>query len=127
MATEFTVYVEDQPGALADLTEVLARNAVNILAIHGSPCTGQGFIQFVPDSPDATIEALRHAGFDYTTQSVLLVSIAHEPGALAHLSRALAEAGVNINAMYISVNGQVVLDVDDHSKAQQVAMGFGTG
>lgn len=125
MATEFTVFVENRPGALAYLTEVLVTNAVNVLAIHGSPCTGQGVIQFVPDSPDAAIEALRHAGFDYVTQNVLLVNLVNEPGALARLARAMGEAGVNINAIYVAMTGQLVLDVDNHSKAQQVAMSLG--
>lgn len=125
MATEFTVFVEDRPGALAYLTEVLVTNAVHILAIHGSPCTGQGVIQFVPDSPDAAIEALRHAGFEYVTQNVLLIRLTDEPGALACLARALGEAGVNINAVYAAMTGQLVLDVDDRSKAQQVAMNLG--
>ncbi len=125
MATEFTVFVEDRPGALAHLTEVLVKNAVNILAIHGSPCTDQGVIQFVPDSPDAAIEALQQAGFDYVTQNVLMVRLREEPGALAHLARAMGEAGVNINAIYVAMSGQLVLDVDNHSKAQQVAMSLG--
>ncbi len=127
MATEFIVQVEDRPGALAALTEILARNAINILAIHASSCIGEGVVQFVPDNPDATTEALRHAGFDYVTQTVLLVTMVDEPGALARLSRALADAGVNINAVYISVSGQLVLDVDDRAKAQQIALGFGAG
>ena len=125
MATEFTIVIQDRPGALADLAEVLAQNAVNILAIHASPCTGQGVVQFVTDSPDATIEALKDGGFDYTTNNVLVVGQVHQRGVLARLARALANAGININAMYSTVTGQLVLDVSDLSKAQQVAMGVG--
>jgi len=125
MATEFTIVIQDRPGALADLAEVLAQNAVNILAIHASPCTGQGVVQFVTDSPDATIEALKDGGFDYTTNKVLVVGQVHQRGVLARLARALANAGININAMYSTVTGQLVLDVSDLSKAQQVAMSVG--
>ncbi|MCL4237134.1 MAG: ACT domain-containing protein [Anaerolineae bacterium] len=125
MATEFTIVIQDRPGALADLTEVLAQNAVNILAIHASPCTGQGVVQFVADNPDATIEALKDGGFDYTTHNVLFVGLVHQPGALARLARALANAAININAVYITMTGQLVLDVSDLSKAQQVAMSAG--
>ena len=125
MATEFSVTLEDRPGALADLTEALAKSAVNIMAIHASPCGGRGVVQFITSSPDATIEALRDMAFAYTTQEVLMVTLAHEPGALARLARALADAAININAVYMTNDRQVVLDVDRLRKAQEVAMGLG--
>jgi hypothetical protein len=125
MATEFSVTLEDRPGALADLTEALAKSAVNIMAIHASPCGGEGMAQFITSNPDATIEALRDMAFPYTTQEVLMVTLAHEPGALARLARALADAAININAVYMTNDRQVVLDVDKMRKAQEVAMGLG--
>jgi hypothetical protein len=125
MATEFTVLLEDRPGVLAGLTEALAKNAINIVAIHATPCPTTGIVQFITNSADATIDALRDAALDYTTQDVLVVALAHEPGTLARLARALGEAGVNINAIYMTVEGQTVLDVNDLRKAQQVALGLG--
>ena len=125
MATEFSVTLEDRPGALADLTEALAKSAVNIMAIHASPCAGEGVAQFITSDPDATIEALRDMDFGYTTQEVLMVTLAHEPGALAKLARALANAAININAVYMTNDRQIVLDVDNIRKAQEVAMAQG--
>jgi hypothetical protein len=125
MATEFSITLEDRPGALADLTEALAKNAVNILAIHATPCGGEGIAQFITSNPDATIGALRDMAFEYTTQEVLMVTLAHEPGALARLARALADAAININAVYMTNDRQVVLDVDKLRKAQEVAMSLG--
>jgi hypothetical protein len=125
MATEFSVTLEHRPGALADLTEALAKSAVNIIAIHASPCGGEGVVQFITSDPDATIEALRDMAFGYTTQEVLMFTLAHEPGALARLSRALANAAININAVYMTNDRQIVLDVDKLRQAQEVAMGLG--
>ncbi len=125
MATEFSVTLEDRPGALADLTEALAKCAVNIMAIHASPCGGEGVAQFITSDPDATIEALRDMDFRYTTQEVLMVTLSHEPGALAKLARALALAEININAVYMTNDRQIVLDVDKLRKAQEIAMSLG--
>jgi hypothetical protein len=125
MATEFSVTLEDRPGALADLTEVLAKNAVNIIAMHASPCGEEWVTQFVTSDPDATSDALRDVEFEYTTQEVLMVTLAHEPGSLARLARALANADININAIYMTNDRQIVLDVDKLRKAQEVAMGMG--
>jgi hypothetical protein len=125
MATEFSVVLEHRPGSLADLTEALAQTAVNITAIHASPCNDEGMVQFITDNPDATIDALRDLDFEYTVRDVLLVSLAHEPGSLARLARALGNAAININAVYMTADRQIALDVDNLRKAQEVAMGLG--
>lgn len=125
MATEFTVILEDRPGALADLTEILAKSAVNIVALHATPCPQEGFVQFITNNADATIHALRDAEQDYQVQEVLFARLPNEPGTLARLSRALGDGEVNINSVYITLNGEVVLDVDDYRKAQEIVMRLG--
>ena len=125
MAKEFTVELEDRPGALADLTEALAKHAINIVAIHATPCPEQGIVQFVTDNTDATVIALKNGDIDYTARDVLVVNLPHKPGVLAQLSRELGNAGVNINAVYITMNGQLVLDVNNLAKTQQIAMNLG--
>ncbi|MBN1562305.1 MAG: hypothetical protein JXA10_00580 [Anaerolineae bacterium] len=125
MATEFTVVLDDKPGSLADLAEALAQNAVNIMAIHAAPCPQEGHVQFITNNADATMNALRDAGLDYAVQNVLVVPLPNEPGTLARVSRALGASGVNINALYITMERQVVLDVDDLHKAQDIVMGMG--
>lgn len=125
MAIEFTVYLEDQPGALADLTEVLARSAVNIIAMHATPCPTRGIAQFLTNNTDATVNALGSAGIAYTTNEVLVIGLLNEPGTLARLARALGDAAININALYITLGGQIVLDVSDLRQAQQVALRLG--
>lgn len=125
MAKEFTVQLEDRPGSLADLTEALAKHAINIVAIHATPCPTSGIVQFVTDNTDATVTALKHVDKDYTTRDVLIVNLPHQPGAMAQLSRALANADININAVYMTMAGQIVLDVSDVNKAQRVAINLG--
>jgi len=124
MATEFTVLLPDEPGSLADLTEALAKYAVSIVAIHTTPCPEYGITQFVTNNTDATVLALKEAGMDYTAQEVLLLMLAHDPGALARLARTMGQAGININSLYMAMTGQVIMDVDDLRKAQQIALAF---
>ncbi len=125
MATEFTVLLEDRPGTLANLAETLARNGINITAVHATPCPGQGIVQFITNNNDATVEALREAGVKYTVREVLLVNLVDQPGSLARLTRAMGDAGININAVYITMRGQVVLDTDDLTRAQRIALSLG--
>ncbi|MBN1678673.1 MAG: ACT domain-containing protein [Anaerolineae bacterium] len=125
MAIEFTVLMDDQPGSLAVLTENLNQKAVSIVALHATPCRPKGVIQFVTSNTDATVEALRHAGLDYETCEVLVLTLPGEPGVLMRLARALADAGINVNAFYSTMSGQVVVNAGDRVVAQQIAMSIG--
>lgn len=122
MATEFTVLIEDRPGALADLTETLARNGINITAIHATPGPGVGVVQMLTNNSDATVNALREAGVKYTVREVVLVNLLDQPGSLARLTRALGDAGINITGVYITMRGQIVLSADDLARAQRIAL-----
>lgn len=125
MATEFTVQLDDRPGALADLTEALAKNAINIVAIHASQCSDGGNVQFITNDTDATINVLKQLDMEYAVLDVLLVTIPHQPGSLARIARALAKEDINIDSVYITMTGQIVLDVSDFTKAQRIVMGLG--
>lgn len=125
MATEFTVQIQDRPGELARLTEALRKGGVNILALHATSCPDQGMVQFVTNNPDATVEALKTVSIAYNVREVLLLPLKEEPEALVRLATAIAEEGININALYVTNQGQVVLDTDNLLSAQRVAMGLG--
>jgi len=125
MATEFTVQIQDRPGELAKLTEALRKGGVNILALHATSCPDQGMVQFVTNNPDATVEALKTVSIAYNVREVLLLPLKEEPEALVRLATAIAEEGININALYVTNQGQVVLDTDNLLSAQRVAMGLG--
>ena len=124
MATEFRVILEDRPGTLARLGSVLGDARVNIEAIQGVSLAGQGIVQFVPNDPNQAAHALDAAGFSYTRREVLIVRILDEPGMLGDVALVMARAGVNIDSVYVTTGGQVVLGVDDLVGATQIAGGM---
>ena len=124
MATEFKVNLENQPGALARLCTVLGDARVNIEAIQGLSCGGESIIQFVPNSPDKAVEALAAASLAYTQREVLIVQVLDEPGMLGDVALVMADAGINIDSVYVTTAGHGVLGVDDLDGAIQVAGGM---
>ena len=124
MATEFQVILEDVPGSLARLGDVLGDARVNIEAIHGRSRQGKGFVDFVASDVDAAARALEAAGIAYTRRDVLLVRVLDEPGALGDVALVMSKANVNIDSVYVTTRGLVVLGVDDLAGAIQVAGGM---
>ncbi len=117
--------MENRPGTFADVMEVLGKANVNVEGLQGMPCAGQGVGQFVTNNADGAARALGAAGIQHTTRQVLLLNIPNKPGEGARVARALASAGVNIDGVYVTFGGQVVLGVDKLADAQEVARKLG--
>jgi hypothetical protein len=124
MATEFAVVVEDRPGTLARVGSVLGDARINIEAIMGTTRAGKGFVRFVPREADAAARALDAAQLAYEQREVLVVRVLDEPGTLGEMALVMSHAGINIDAVYMTTRGYLVLGVDDLRGAIQVAGGL---
>jgi hypothetical protein len=124
MPTEFSVILENEPGTLARLGGALGDAGVNIEAIAGSSRDGISRVQFVCNAPDRATRGLEAAGIPYATREVLVVRVLDEPGMLGELALVMAKACINIDSVYVTTQGHVVLGVDDLPGAVQVAGGM---
>ena len=124
MATEFRILLTDKPGTLAGLGGVLGDARVNIEAIQGVTLEGKALVRFVPNDPDKAARALDEAEIAYTRREVLIVKVLDEPGMLGDVALVMADAGINIDAVYVTTHGHVVLGVDGLLGAAQVAGGM---
>jgi len=119
--TEFVVRLDNRPGSLARLTELLADAGVNIDALAAWGSNGDGVVRLIVDRPDACSRTLDEAGLSYERRTVLSALLADRPGELARVTRALAEAEINIEAIFIlgnHVDGlEVAIAVDDPDAA----------
>ncbi len=99
--TEFTVHLANQPGMLACLTGKLADAGVNLEALAAFGVNEVGIIRMMVDDAPTTRAVLRHADIAYEERPVQVMRLSHRPGAVAALTRQMADAGVNIDAMYL--------------------------
>jgi hypothetical protein len=124
VTTELTAILDDVPGTLADLGGALGRAGINIEAIHVTSRAGRSTVQFVADDTDRAERALDGVGIRCTRREVLVVRVLDEPGALGEVALVMSTAGINIDALYVTIRGHVVLAVDDLHGATQVAGGL---
>jgi hypothetical protein len=97
---------------------------MNIEAIQGASREGRGFLHFVPNDPDAAAAALDAAGIAYSGREVLVVRVLDEPGMLGDVALVMSKAGINIDSVYVTTQGHIVLGVDDLAGATQIAAGM---
>jgi hypothetical protein len=131
--TQISVFLENRPGRLAHLLQVLAEAKVNLRALSLADTADFGIARIIVADTAAAMAAIRHAELTAATTEVLRVEVPDEPGALENtIVVPLAQAGVNIEYLYAHSErpldkAEVVLKVDRLDKAEQVLKGLGNG
>ena len=95
-----TIIEESRPGLLAEITTLLQSREVNVLDINGETAGNQAVITLRAEPYRRCHRALADSGFKVFTAEHLLVRIKDQPGALADLSRRLANAQVDIRSIH---------------------------
>lgn len=120
MAKDLTVLLEDRPGTLAALGEALGKARINVEGVCGVPSEGRATVHILVEDAAAARRALQQAGITVRSErDVLVQKIEDKPGALGSMARKLADAGVNIDLVYLATNTRVVLGVGDMEKARK--------
>jgi len=99
--TEFTVHLANRPGMLAALTERIADAGVHIEALAAFGLDELGVVHIVVTDAATTRGVLTRAGMSFEERNVLTTVLEPGPAAVAKMAHGLAEAGVNIEAMYL--------------------------
>lgn len=125
VATEFSLRLENRPGALAEACSELAAKAVNIQAIMAPEVGGSGTVRMVVNNPDTARKVFDAIGFKYSEEEVLVARLSDRPGALGRATRKLAEHKIEINYAYGSIEkgapkALVVLSVSDLEQAARL-------
>ncbi|MEA2434599.1 MAG: hypothetical protein QOG54_2056 [Actinomycetota bacterium] len=123
MLEEMIVIVDDKPGALAELGELLGGAGVNIETLSASTHNGTGFVHLVVDDGEDAAELLQSTGFKVEqVRPVMTATLDDRPGELGRFCRELTVRGVDISAAYVVKRGggetEVLFAVDDLEAAK---------
>ncbi len=119
MAKDLTVVLKDRPGTLADMGEALGRAGINIDGICGVHCQDETAIHILVEDVDGARRALEASGIEVSDErEVLIMEVEDRPGVVGDVARSLANAGVNIELVYLATNTRLVIGADDLDKAR---------
>lgn len=109
--TEFTIQLSNRPGQLASLATIMADADVNIEALAAFGIDDLGLVRLVVADAEAARRVIADAGLVAEERRVVTTVLPNRPGALAALTQGLADAGVNIDGLYVlrSHDGDVEL------------------
>ena len=122
----YIVWLPDRAGTLADLSEELGSQGINIIGVAATTWEDRGAVALITDLPDETQALLDQRSADYHAVELVEANLDDEPGMLGRAARRLADRGINIQAvvpMGVSGGQRVVGFVVDIPAAARDALG----
>lgn len=114
MASDLLIEVENQPGALAKVTAAISDAGVNISAATCTRPSETAALHILVKHAEAAKHALATAGVTITSErEVVVVDADDRPGVLADLARRVAEAGVDLDLLYLATKTRIVFGATD--------------
>jgi len=114
MPFDLVIDVENKPGALARVATAVSDAGVNLAA---ATCIGSGEraeLHILVPHPEAARHSLSTVHLAVSRErEVVVVEVEDSPGVLADLAREIAQAGINLDLVYIATRDRVVFGAQD--------------
>ena len=100
---QIAIFLENKSGRLADVTNVLAKNGINIRALSLADTADFGILRLIVNDSEKAKAVLKENGFTVGKNEVVAVEVPDRPGGLAGILNALQGKGINVEYMYAFV------------------------
>jgi hypothetical protein len=122
---QISVSLDNVPGALSLVSEILGSEGVNIRAISVADTADISTVRCVVDDPPKAINILTSKGYSVKETDVLAVETPDHPGGLNAVLQPLKDAQINVHYLYpylgrASDQAVVILGVDKTEEAEEV-------
>jgi hypothetical protein len=121
---DFTLELTHRPGELERVCDSLAKVGVNLRSVTALAVGTHAIFRFVADDVESARSALQGSNIPFKEEEVLSVLLENRAGEVAMVAHKLAEAGVNLHAIYVlGVEGDLIelaVAVDNIKKAKKV-------
>ena len=128
---QISVFLENKPGKLKNMTGVLAQAGIDMRALSLAETKDFGIARIIVDDVFEAVNVLKDADFVASLTSVLAVAVPDEPGGLDKLLQIFSDAQVNIEYMYAFLGSKdtkhayMIFRVADKKSAESKLTGKG--
>ena len=125
---QVSVFLENKPGTLNKLTEVLAKHNINIRALSLADTSEFGIVRMLVNDVFEATNVLKEENFVASVTPVLAYEISDETGSLNKLLESFSAANINVEYMYAFAgkqNAYMIFRVKDTKNAENILKGKG--
>ncbi|HPD02364.1 MAG TPA: ACT domain-containing protein [Eubacteriales bacterium] len=100
LVDQIAVFLENRKGRIFALSDLLAKNGVDLIALSIADTNDFGIVRLVTDNNDRALEVLRRAGFTAATNSLIGIEVEDKPGGLAEVLKIFDDNDIDIEYLY---------------------------
>ena len=100
MFKQITVFLENKPGRMEEVTGRLAEKSINIHALSIADTTDFGILRMIVSNSEEAVNVLKSNDFMVKTADVIAVAMGNNPGSLHKILRELKSLDISIEYMY---------------------------
>lgn len=125
---QISVFVENRPGTLVEVLDVLKDHAINLRALSVADTADFGILRLIVNDPEKVERILRGAGYAVKATPVLSLTVTDTPGGLLESLMRMSSAGINVEYVYAFAaksdhEARVVIKVDNLERAERIITG----
>ena len=125
---QISVFLENHPGALREMTELLGKGGVDLLALSVADTQNFGIIRIIVNGAqnDAALLMLRDNGYIAKMNHVICAEVPDRPLGLCELLSLIEKAGLSVEYMYSFLRASksgvahMILRLNDGKKADEL-------
>ena len=123
---QISVFLENKSGRLAEITAILAKADIHILALSIADTVDYGVLRLIVDQPEKAVQVLKESHCAVSQTAVIAFGLPKETGAFAKVAALLAEGGIGLEYCYAfndyrkGKEAVGVMRVEDNEKALAV-------
>ncbi|MBS7249579.1 MAG: ACT domain-containing protein [Candidatus Freyarchaeota archaeon] len=128
LVKQISVFLQNRPGTLANLTKILLDKKINIRALTVADTSDYGIIRMIVDDPEKTLKVLKESEYLVSETEVVAVEAQDKPGGLYEIASTLGEKNVNIEYLYTTLKegkAIMIIRVSDIEAAIEALKGGG--
>ena len=127
---QISIFLENKPGKLLELTRVLRQNQIDMRALSLAEAEDFGIARLIVDDSYKTACVLREAAYILSITPVLAAAIPDQAGSLCAILEQLEAHSVNLEYTYAFTGRQansayIILRVDQPEKAAEILSSAG--
>ena len=127
---QLTVFVQNSKGSIVSVTDILAKNNINIRALSIAETEDFGILRLIVNDEISAEKVLEDEGYLIKVVDVVGVKIGDEPGKLTAALDVLDKADINVEYLYAFMartekHAYVVLRVENNSDAEAFLVNAG--
>ena len=122
---QISVFLENKPGKLAEMTDLLSRHNIDMRALYLSETKDFGIARIIVRDVIETTNVLREGNFIANLTSVLAFEVTNEPGALDKILKIISDTGLNIEYTYAILGSKkantayIIFRIAKHREAEE--------